>query len=476
MIQSHLLPPLGFLIGNQWIAREGNGLPVHNPATGELLAVVPDGGAAAATQAVEAATADINRLTVPQRSELLRGIAARLLQEKDEYARLITLEQGKPLPEAAVEVEYAAGFFTYFSQHLEQLEPRPLPTRVRNLPWTVLHQPAGVAALITPWNFPLAMLAKKLSAALGAGCGVVIKPAELTPLSAMALAETVRQLGGPVNLVTGQPGPIGHVFCEHPLVRVISFTGSTATGRILLQQSAPFIKRLALELGGNAPFIVFGSADLPAAADALIANKFRCAGQTCVCANRIYVERAVEAEFLDQVCRRVAALRVGNGMEPGIDLGPLINRKAWQKVQDHIHDALKKGATRAWGSDPPAPEHDWGCFHPPQVLQGCTETMRVFQEETFGPVVAVSSFDAEDEVIQRANASPYGLSGYVFSADLGQATRVARSLQCGHVGINTGTGPAPEAPFGGMKQSGIGREGGDEGLSEFLETQSLAGT
>jgi succinate-semialdehyde dehydrogenase/glutarate-semialdehyde dehydrogenase len=333
-----------------------------------------------------------------------------------------------------------------------------------------------VVGLITPWNFPLAMFSKKLSAALAAGCSVVARPASLTPLSAIAfwhLADRVGIPPGVLNLVIGQSKPIATTLYEHPHVRVISFTGSTDIGRLLASQAGGQVKRVAMELGGNAPFIVFEDADLTAAADALVANKFRCGGQTCVCANRVYVHQTVEEEFVGLVQTRVARLKVGNGLDPETDIGPLINRGAFDKVARHVKDALQKGARRIVGHDPQRPEHDWGCYYPATLLIGGRQDMRVFQEETFGPVIAVATFGSEDEAIRLANDTRSGLAAYVFTRDHERAERCVRRLSFGHVGLNTGTGPTPEAPFGGMKESGFGREGGLEGLLEFCEVQTV---
>ena len=465
-------------IDGQWrMAKSGATFTVHNPATGEAIAKIPHMGSEETKDAVVAAARALEQPTsLAQRQAWLSAIGKRMLEVRDDLATIITLEQGKPLPEAKVEVEYAAGFFSFFATQLEHLKPRPLPGKIRDSRWTVHNRPAGVAGLITPWNFPLAMLAKKLAPAIAADCGIVIKPAELTPLSAMAQCQIINEIGLPaprVNLVSGDAGAIGRVLCEHPAVRVISFTGSTRTGKVLLEQTAAHIKRLSLELGGNAPFIVFDDADLESAADSLIANKFRCAGQTCVCANRIYVQRSIAARFTDLVAARVDKLKVGNGMEPGIDLGPLINRAAWDKVSEHVQDALKKGARRLAGKEAQPPKGEWGNFYPPTVLADANETMLAFQEETFGPIVTISEFESESEVIARANGTPYGLASYVFSRDDARCQRCAAALHFGHVAINTGTGPTPEAPFGGMKQSGFGREGGTEGLHEFCEVQTV---
>lgn len=454
-----------------------DGLPVINPATGELLAHVPEMNEDATVAAIEQAASPLQlQPSRAARADWLRVIANELLNNRDDLARIITLEQGKPLAEARTEVEYAAGFFAFFAEKLDLLAPRELPEKLRGAAWTVHHRPAGVAALITPWNFPLAMLAKKLSAALAAGCSTVIKPAELTPLSALALGAAAHRAGVPaayVNIVTGKPQPIGQVMCSHPAVRVLSFTGSTATGKLLLGALAPHIKRPAMELGGNAPFIVFEDADIEAAAEALIANKFRCAGQTCVCANRVYVQQSVLERFTEAIVPRVAQLKVGNGLEPGVHIGPLINRAGWKKVRRHVDDALARGARRVQGADSAPPAHDWGCFYPPTVLTGCDGEMEMFREETFGPVIGIAAFNDEAEVIAQANGTPYGLAAYLFTADAARAERCAAALQFGHVAINSGTGPTPEAPFGGMKQSGMGREGGDEGLLEFVEFQTV---
>ncbi|MBI4578129.1 MAG: aldehyde dehydrogenase family protein, partial [Planctomycetes bacterium] len=331
--------------------------------------------------------------------------------------------------------------------------------------------------LIVPWNFPLGMLAKKLAPALGAGCGVVIKPAALTPLATIACCHLMEQAGlppGRCNLVIGRAGPIGEVLCSHPAVRVLSFTGSTEVGQLLIRSTAAHIKRLTMELGGNAPFIVFEDADLEPAANELIANKFRASGQTCVCTNRVYVQQPVAEAFTGLVARRVEKLRVGNGLDPETDIGPLVDRQAFIKVAEHVRDALAKGARRIVGHDPEPPASDWGAYYPPTLLVDITPDMLVCREETFGPVVAVSTFESEDEVVDMANDTIYGLAAYVFTRDPARADRVIRRLSFGHVGWNTGTGPTPEAPFGGMKQSGFGREGGLEGLFEFCETQVVA--
>lgn len=480
MTTSPLLNDTQGYIAGRWVgAASGRTLEVINPATGETLARVPDMGAEETTAAVEAAAAAMRTTpSLEQRRAWLAAIASAHLENKNELASLITLENGKPLKEAAVEVEYAAGFYSHFARQLHHLEPRPLPELIRGLRWTVHHRPAGVAGLITPWNFPLAMLAKKLAAALAGGCAVVAKPAELTPLSVIALWKLLEWIGfapGWLNLVIGRPEPIGQVFCTHPAVRVVSFTGSTAVGKRLLAQSAPHVKRLALELGGNAPFIVFADADLELAAEALIANKFRAGGQTCVCANRIFVQQSVMDAFAPAVAQRVAKLRVGDGLEEGVDIGPLISGAAFEKVRLHVEDALAHGAQCVLGGIPAHGGKAWGNYFPPTVLKGLRQPeMLAMREETFGPVIGLATFDSEEQVIAQANGTPYGLAAYVFTSSAERARRVAAGLRFGHVGINTGAGPTPEAPFGGMKESGLGREGGVEGLFEFCETQTVA--
>lgn len=479
MITSPLLTHMQGYLNGQWVgAASGRTMAVINPATGEKLADVPDMGARETAGAIEAADQALNNaVSIQTRRSWLRDIGDALLGHKDELGRIITLEQGKPRGEGTAEVEYTAGFFHFFADKLDHLKDKVLPGQERGCRWMVRHAPAGVACLITPWNYPPGTLAKKLAAALGAGCAVVAKPAELTPLSTMALVTIIERVGldpGRFNVVLGQPEPIGQVFCSHPAVRVVSFTGSTRVGRQLIGQTAPHVKKLAMELGGNAPFIVFDDADLETAVDALMASKFRAGGQTCVCANRVYVHREVADRFLEMLAPKIASLIVGNGMDEKTDVGPLINREAWRKVDRHVRDALDKGAKRLVGETPPHADHDWGAFYPPTLLAGVTSEMLLSREETFGPVVGVCTFNDEEQVIHAANDTPYGLAAYVCTTDDHRAERVTRRLRFGLIGVNTGTGPSPHAPFGGMKQSGFGREGGVDGLMEFCDTQTVA--
>ncbi len=478
MISSSLLSDIGGYIGGRWIpSRQDQLIPVTNPATGEVLAKVPDMGAAETSVAIDAAAAELEHERPPEeRRRWLTNLYELMIAHQQELARIITLEQGKPLKESLVEVEYAARFFRFFSDQLAHLEIERLPEPIRNLRWSIHHRPAGVVGLITPWNFPLAMLTKKIAPALAAGCTIVAKPSELTPLSAVAIWKLAEQGGVPagrMNLVIGRPEPIGDTLCAHPAVRLISFTGSTPIGKHLIAKTAPHVKRLALELGGNAPYILLSDANISAAADALMANKFRCAGQTCVCANRVLVQRRVVEPFLSAISDRVRRLRVGNGADEQTDIGPLINRAGFDKVDRHVKDALARGAQRIVGADRERPTGDFGAFYDPTVLSNTSADMLLCREEIFGPVVAVGAFDSDAEAIGIANGTPHGLAAYIFTADPARAQQVANRLRFGHVGINTGMGPTPEAPFGGMKQSGFGREGGIEGLLEFCETQTV---
>ncbi len=485
MIASPLLPHLtGSWGGTSRPASDARTFDVVDPATGAVLARLPEYGAAAATQAVDAAVAALDaEPDAPTRRRWLLGHAEQLVAERDELARIITAENGKPLAEARGEVEYAAGFYREAARQLDRLEVFEPPERPRSLRWQIHHRRAGVAALITPWNFPVAMLAKKLAGALAAGCPAVVKPSELTPLSAIAVFTLLERLDlppGMVNLVFGRAAEIGAVLCARPEVRVLSFTGSTGVGRLLAAQCAPTLKRLSLELGGNAPFVVFEDADLDRAADALMANKFRCAGQTCVCSNRVLVHQDVHDAFVARVAERVGALQVGPGDRPGVQIGPLIDRRGWAKVRDHVADAVAGGARVVVGGGPAlaavavhgGQAEGASCFYPPTVLVDVRAGMRCQVEETFGPIVAVRRFADEAEAIRLANDTEYGLAAYLFSGDPARLQGVAARLHFGHVGLNTAAGPTPELPFGGMEQSGLGREGGLEGLLEFIELQT----
>lgn len=479
-IESPLLAQTQCYIAGQWRSSESQkSIQVYNPATGESLAEVPALTEKETTSAVAAAHAALYPVpSLQQRRQWLQRIAELLKDNRDEIGRILTMEHGKPLKEGTGEVDYAAGFFSFCANNIDELKPRQVTHISKGGTWTVHQRPAGVVGLITPWNFPIGMIAKKLSAAIAAGCPSVIKPSSLTPLTMVGLFTLLdRELDMPkgfVNLVTGSAGTIGDVLCAHPDVRVISFTGSTDVGIQLIQKTSSRVKRLALELGGNAPFIVFDDADLDKAADHLIANKFRGGGQTCVCTNRVLVQQAVMHDFSERVAQRVRRLKVGNGLDPDTDIGPLINRAGWQKVRDHVADALEKGAEKVCGDEPQEPEGDFKAFYPPTVLRDVKPDMACCIEETFGPLVPMMAFNDESEAIAQGNNTRFGLAAYLFTADEPRATRVIEQLEFGHMGWNTGTGPTPEVPFGGRKESGYGREGGLEGLHEFIEPQAVA--
>ncbi|HQX49032.1 MAG TPA: NAD-dependent succinate-semialdehyde dehydrogenase [Planctomycetaceae bacterium] len=478
MMKSPLLTTTHGYIDGKWCPADSERtMRVINPATGETIAIVPVMGRAETTRSIDAAARTLaTPASIEQRSNWLNKLADLVTKHREELGRIITHEHGKPWKEAQGEADYAASFFRYYAGAVDHLKPKPLTERPRGLSWTTYYRPAGVAALITPWNFPLAMLAKKFSAALAADCCCVVKPSSKTPLSMVALFSLIDHIGlppGKVNLILGPAGEISDVLCTHPAVRVISFTGSTPVGKKLMADTAPHLKRLALELGGNAPFIVFDDADVDQAVDHLMSNKFRGSGQTCVCANRLYVQRGIIDAFAEKLAVRVNALKVGNGMEDDVTMGPLIDRKAFDKVKRHVDDAIALGAKHVAGAEPVEPKPNQGSFFPPTVLRGVTAKMECVNDETFGPLAPIIEFDNEEEVIAAANHTEYGLAAYVFTANDERAARVIQRLTFGHVGHNTGSGPTAEAPFGGMKHSGFGREGGLEGMHDFVETQTV---
>ncbi|MDW8324714.1 MAG: NAD-dependent succinate-semialdehyde dehydrogenase, partial [Burkholderiales bacterium] len=451
-------------VGGRWItAGDGAVLTVHDPASGALLGSVPRLSAAeveAAIAAAAGALGDWGARTAAERAAVLRRWHELMRTHEEALARLLTAEQGKPLAEARSEIAYAASFFEWFAEEARRAYGEVIPS-----PWPerrvlTLRQPAGVAALITPWNFPSAMLARKAAAALAAGCTVVAKPASATPFSALALAALGEQAGLPAgvfNVVTGEAATIGAVLTADPRVRVLSFTGSRDTGRKLMAACAGTVKRVTLELGGNAPFIVFDDADLDLAVEGAVASKFRNCGQTCVCANRILVQSDIYDAFAQRFAARVAALKVGPGWEEGVQLGPLIDEAAVAKVEAHVQDAVQQGAHVLTGGRRHALG---GRFYEPTVLTRVELDMRVCREETFGPVAPLMRFDTEAQAVQLANATEYGLAAYFYTRDLGRAWRVAEALEYGMVGVNAGVISTAVAPFGGIKQSGLGREGG----------------
>jgi succinate-semialdehyde dehydrogenase / glutarate-semialdehyde dehydrogenase len=448
---------------------------VNNPANQEIIAQVPNMTPADALQAVDKAHAALpawKARTGKDRAQLLRRWFELMNRDADRLARLMTEEQGKALMEAKGEVTYAASFIEWFAE-----EAKRVMGAIPASPWAdkrmmVLKQAIGVCVSITPWNFPLAMITRKVAPAIAAGCTIVIKPAEQTPLSALALAELAKEAGipdGVINVVTADAKnsvAIGKVLCDSPLVRHLSFTGSTPVGRILMEQCAPTIKKVALELGGHAPFIVFEDADLDAAVSGAMQSKYRNAGQTCVCTNRFYVHESLHDAFVEKLAQASKRLVIGPGLDKGVQLGPLIDQQAINKVEQHVQDAIAKGARVMTGGKPHALG---GTFYEPTVLAGVKKGMLITEEETFGPVAAVIPFTSESEVIQMANDSEFGLASYFYSKDINRIWRVAEALEFGMVGVNTGTISNEVAPFGGVKQSGLGREGSVWGMDEYLE-------
>ena len=461
-------------INGQWVGSQTR-FAVSNPATGEELAQVANVGVSdvnAAITAAEAALPAWRALTGKERSIILRRWFDLIVANSSDLARILTLEQGKPLAEAKGEVAYGASFLEWFAEEAKRVAGAIPASTWNDKRMLVLKQPIGVCAAITPWNFPIAMITRKIAPALAAGCTIIIKPAEQTPLSALALAELSRQAGipaGVVNVITGdaaQSVAIGKVLCDSPVVRHLSFTGSTEVGRILMAQCAPTIKKLSLELGGHAPFIVFEDADIDAAVAGAIASKYRNAGQTCVCANRFYVHSKVIDAFTERFAKAVQTLTLGNGLDTGVMQGPLIDGAALTKVKEHVADALKKGAKLITGGKVAALG---GHFYEPTILSKVTPEMRISFEETFGPVAPIMAFDDDAEVVRLANQSQYGLASYFYSRDIGRIWRVAEALEYGIVGVNSGAVSNEVGPFGGVKQSGLGREGSVWGMDEYLE-------
>ncbi len=472
-----LLKDLCYVDG-AWIGAEtGARFAVHNPADGAWLADVPSCGAAETERAIAAADrafAGWSRSTAKERGAVMRRWFDLLMVHADDLATLMTLEQGKPLAEARGEVTYGAAFVEWYAEEAKRVYGDTLPSPFPSRRLFALKQPIGVCGMITPWNFPMAMITRKCAPALAVGCTVVIKPAGLTPLTALATAELAARAGFPpgvLNMLTGSSQAIGGALTASKTVRKLSFTGSTPVGKILLKQCADTVKKVSMELGGHAPFIVFDDAELEAAADGAVASKFRNAGQTCVCMNRLYVQAGIHDRFAGAFAERVAAIKVGNGLEPGVQQGPLIEPAAVDKVEEHIEDALAKGARLVTGGK----RHGAGAlFFEPTVLAGCTPAMLVAHEETFGPVAPIFRFETEEEAIRLANDSDVGLAGYFYARDLGRVMRVAEALEVGVVGVNDGVISTEVAPFGGFKESGLGREGSRYGLDDFLEIKYVS--
>ncbi|RWR35042.1 NAD-dependent succinate-semialdehyde dehydrogenase [Sinirhodobacter populi] len=460
------------LIGGQWIDRAD--MPVTNPATGEAMGQMPDCTGAEAEAAIAAAEAALpawRARTHAERADLLMKWFGLMVAHEADLAAILTEEQGKPLAEALGEIRYGASFVKWFAEEARRVYGRTIPSPTGDRRILTMKQGVGVCAIITPWNFPNAMITRKVAPALAAGCTVVIKPSDFTPYSALALGVLAERAGipaGVINILTGRPEVIGAVLTGSPVVRKLSFTGSTRVGALLMGQCAPTVKRLSLELGGNAPFIVFDDADLDLAVEGAMVSKFRNGGQTCVCANRILVQAGVHDAFVEKLAARVAALKVGPGTAPGTDIGPMINEAALTKIRRHVEDALAKGAKRATPARDLAPQ-----YADPVVLTGATTEMQLANEETFGPVAPIFRFETEEEAIAIANGTPFGLAAYFYTRDLARGFRVGEALEFGLIGLNSGGVSTEVAPFGGVKLSGLGREGGTEGIEEYLETKAL---
>ncbi|KAF0187023.1 MAG: succinate-semialdehyde dehydrogenase (NADP+) [Hyphomonadaceae bacterium] len=458
------------LIGGEWC-----GLPeanVTNPANGEVIATVPRMGSKEAQECIDAAFIAQKlwaKKTAKERANILRNWFNLIIANADDLALILTLEQGKPLAEAKGEILYAASFVEFFAEEAKRINGEIIPSPNANGRILVLREPLGVVAAITPWNFPAAMITRKLAPALAAGCAVVCKPAGETPLSAFALGELANRAGVPagvLNIINGNSAQIGEVWCASPIVRGLSFTGSTEIGKLLMRQCADTVKKLALELGGNAAFLVFDDADLEAAAEGVMASKFRNTGQTCVCANRILVQAKIHDEFVAILGRKISALKVADGLESGATQGPLIDAKAIAKVNAHIADATSKGASIVIGGKTHA---KGGNFFEPTLLTGATNAMDVAKEETFGPLCPIFKFETEEDGLAMANDTEFGLASYFYAKDLGRVFRIAEGLEAGIVGVNSGLISNEVAPFGGIKQSGLGREGSHHGIDEYTE-------
>jgi succinate-semialdehyde dehydrogenase / glutarate-semialdehyde dehydrogenase len=465
------------LIDGQWITGDAGRVAVHDPASGEAIASVPDVGASGARRAVDASSRALpgwRGTTARERGAVLERWHDLMLKHREDLATLLTLEEGKPLAEARAEIAYGASFLSWFAAEGRRTYGDLIPANERDRRLMVAQAPIGVTAAITPWNFPVSCVTRKIAPALAAGCTQVLKPAPETPLSALALAELATRAGlpaGVLNVITGDAPSIGAVLTADPAVRMLTFTGSTEVGKLLLRQCADTVKKVGLELGGNAPFIVFEDADLDATVSGLMASKFRNTGQTCICANRIFVHHRIHEEFAGRLKRAVEALQVAPGIEDGAEQGPLINEAGLDKVLQHVDDALRRGARVLVGGK----RHPLGgTYYTPTVLERANDDMQLAAEETFGPVAPLFQFESEAEVVARANATPSGLAAYFYTRDLSRAWRVQEALEFGIIGVNTGLVSNEIAPFGGIKESGLGREGSRYGIEEFLEKRYVA--
>ncbi|RJS63179.1 succinate-semialdehyde dehydrogenase (NADP(+)) [Priestia filamentosa] len=464
-------------VDGNWIGENLESLTVINPATLEEIATVPKAGKQETKEAINAAAAAFphwSSLTAAERSHYLRKLFTLMQDHEEELAKVMTLEMGKPLSESVGEVRYAASFIEWYAEEGKRIYGETIPAARNNQRMVVLKQPIGVVAAITPWNFPAAMITRKLGPALASGCTIVIKPASATPLTAIKIVELCEKAGipkGVVNLVTGKASEISEEIMSNPKVRKVTFTGSTEIGKELMEKAAQNVTKLSLELGGHAPFIVLDDANLDKAVQGAIASKFRNAGQTCICANRIYVQSGIYDQFVERFAKAASDLKVGNGLEEGIDIGPMINASGYEKVQAQVSDAVAKGATIVTGGKG---NSDKGYFYSPTVLKDVQSNMDIMKEETFGPVAPVQKFENIEEAIHLANDIELGLAAYVYTESLSEGVTVAEGLEYGIIGWNDGVPSAAQAPFGGMKESGLGREGGHHGIEEYLEVKYIS--
>lgn len=466
-------------INGQWIGDESETfINVMNPATNEVIGMIPNGGTPEAKAAVDAAHLAFktwSKKTADERSQLLMKWFHLIDEHKVEIGTVMTMEQGKPVHEAIGEVNYANSFLSWYAEEGKRIYGETIPATHPNKRILIRKEPVGVVAAITPWNFPAAMITRKVAPALAAGCTVVVKPAQQTPLTALKLAELAEKAGIPAgvfNVVTGKSKEIGDAWLKDSRVRKLTFTGSTEVGKVLMRGAAETVKKISLELGGNAPFIVMDDADLEKAAKGLLASKFRNAGQTCICTNRIYVQERILEPFVELFKEELSKLKIGNGMEEGIDIGPLIDQPAVNKVNEILDDAIHKGGKIVYQGD--KYEGEEGFFFPPTILTNVNDQMMCVEEEIFGPLAAIATFKTEEEVIERANNTVYGLAAYVFTENLSRAFRISEELEYGIIGLNDGLPSTAQAPFGGYKESGLGREGGHHGLEEFLEVKYIS--
>lgn len=473
------LEKVGLYINGEWVTSvQGGDFEINNPSTKETLGKVPKGGREETVHAIDAAEKAFpawSRLTAEKRAGYMLKLRDLMLEHTDELAAIMSMEMGKAYTEAKGEVAYAASFLTWYAEEGRRIYGETIPASAENKRLLVIKQPVGVVAAITPWNFPLAMLTRKLGPAMAAGCTGVVKPASQTPLTALAfarLAEIAEIPKGVINIIAGSTGEISDEIFNNPAVKKISFTGSTNVGKDLVVQSAKQLKKLSLELGGHAPFIVFEDADIEKAVEGVVASKFRNAGQTCVCANRIYVHKNIKDKFSKLFVEKVEQLKVGNSLDETVDIGPLVNKAGLDKVVDHVKDATEKGASILSGGK--ISNSGNGYFYEPTVLDNVTEEMKIMDEETFGPVAPLTVFEDEKEVIEAANGTEYGLASYIYTKDITKAVRVSEALDFGIIGLNDGLPSAAQAPFGGMKESGYGREGGHQGIRDYLEEKYIS--